>query len=127
VIARAILPGPYTLVFRNPARRYRWLTGLNPDAIGIRIPEFEGPGREVLDRASALMATSANIHGAREPKTLAEVAEVIRAGSGAVVDGGEVPGVPSTVIDFTGAEPRVLREGAASGAEAIERALAAVV
>jgi tRNA A37 threonylcarbamoyladenosine synthetase subunit TsaC/SUA5/YrdC len=43
-----------------------------------------------------------------------------------VVDGGELSGVPSTVLDFTGPEPRVLREGAASGAEAIERALAAV-
>src|SRR4051794_13541663 len=38
VIARALLPGPYTLVLANPARRFRWLTGLRPDTIGVRVP-----------------------------------------------------------------------------------------
>jgi tRNA A37 threonylcarbamoyladenosine synthetase subunit TsaC/SUA5/YrdC len=41
------------------------------------------------------------------------------------VDGGPLPGVPSTVLDFTQAEPRVIREGSASGAEALERVRAA--
>ena len=44
----------------------------------------------------------------------------------AEVDGGELPGTPSTVLDFTGAEPRVVREGAVPGAEALERAVAAL-
>ena len=39
----------------------------------------------------------------------------------AALDGGELPGTPSTVIDFTGAEPRVLREGAVPSEEAIRR------
>ena len=43
----------------------------------------------------------------------------------AVIEGGELPGTPSTVIDFSESEPRVLREGAAPGTEAIERGLAA--
>jgi len=53
------------------------------------------------------------------------VPEEIRAAA-LLVDGGELPGTASTVIDFTGAEPRVIREGAAPSAEAIDRALAAI-
>ena len=36
-------------------------------------------------------------------------------------DGGELPGLPSTVVDLTGPEPRVLREGAVPAAEALRR------
>lgn len=120
-LARLLLPGPVTLVVPNPARRYRWLTGANPDAIGVRVPELEGPGAEVLERAGAVVATSANLPGEPDPKTLEEVPEEIRAGAAAVVDGGPLPGTPSTVIDLTGPEPRVLREGMLSGDEALRR------
>jgi tRNA A37 threonylcarbamoyladenosine synthetase subunit TsaC/SUA5/YrdC len=54
------------------------------------------------------------------------VPEELRARCAAVVDAGELAGTASTVLDFAGEEPRVLREGAAPGAEAIERALAAL-
>ena len=46
--------------------------------------------------------------------------------AGAVVDGGELPGTPSTVVDVAGAEPVILREGAVRAAEALERAGAAL-
>ncbi len=126
VIARALLPGPYTLILTNPARRYRWLTGPSPDTLGVRVPVLEGPARDVLARVGAVMATSANLHGGPDPKRVDEIPEEIRAGCAAVVDGGELPGVPSTVLDFTGPEPRVVREGAAPAAEALERVAAAV-
>jgi L-threonylcarbamoyladenylate synthase len=126
VIARALLPGPYTLVLPNPARRYRWLTGKNYDTIGVRVPELPDPGAELLGRVSALAATSANRTGGPEPARLEDVPEEFRDGAAVVLDGGKLPGLPSTVLDFTGQEPRVLREGAARGGEAIERALAAV-
>jgi L-threonylcarbamoyladenylate synthase len=126
VFARALLPGPYTLVLPNPARRYRWLTGKNYDTIGVRVPELPEPSAELLGRVSALAATSANRTGGPEPARLEDVPEEFREGAAVVVDGGKLPGLPSTVLDFTGPEPRVLREGAASGGEAIERALAAV-
>ena len=71
------------------------------------------------------MATSANLHGGPEARTLADVPVEIRAGAGALVDGGELPGTPSTVLDLTGDEPRVLREGAVPADEALERAAAA--
>ena len=118
-IARALLPGAFTLVLPNPARRFPWLTGSSPETIGVRVPELAGPGAEVLAKVGALVATSANLPGGPDPRTLDEVPEQIRAAAAATVDGGELPGTPSTVIDFTGAEPVVLREGAVSGAEAL--------
>jgi len=125
VIARTLLPGPYTLVLPNPARRYRWLAGSNDAGIGVRIPELPEPSAELLRRVSALAATSANLAGGADPGRLEDVPEELRNAVAVVLAGGELPGVASTVLDFTGAEPRVLREGSASGAEAIERAVAA--
>jgi len=124
-IARALLPGPYTLVLSNPAKRFAWLCGETPEAIGVRVPELDGPGREVLDRVGALAATSANLAGGPEPRRLADVPEAIRAAC-VLVDGGELPGTPSTVLDFTGAEPRVVRDGAAPAADALACVAAAL-
>lgn len=118
-IARALLPGPYTLVLPNPARRFRWLTGLSPDTIGVRVPTLSGPGGNVLAAVGAIAATSANLPGAPDPRTLDEVPEELRSLAAAIVDGGDLAGTPSTVIDLTGPEPVVLREGAAPAAEAL--------
>ncbi len=126
-IVRALLPGPFTLILPNPAQRYRWITGSTPDRIGVRVPELAGPGSEVLARVGAVVATSANVHGGPDPRRLEDVPVEIRAGAAAVVDGGELPGTPSTVLDLTGDEPQVLREGAVPAEEALERALAATV
>src|SRR5205085_7818345 len=125
LVARALLPGPYTLIFSNPARRYRWLTGLTPEKIGVRVPELTGLAHQIVARVGALAATSANRHRGPEPRRLEDVPEAIRSSVGAVVDAGELPGVPSTVLDFTEVEPKVVREGAVPGRDAIERALAA--
>jgi L-threonylcarbamoyladenylate synthase len=125
VIVRALLPGPYTLVLPNSGRRYRWITGSTPDRIGVRVPELAGPGAEVFEQVGAVVATSANVHGGPDPRSVDEVAVELRAGAAAIVDGGELPGTPSTVLDLTGREPQVLREGAVPAAEALERALAA--
>jgi len=125
-LARLLLPGLVTLVLPNPARRFRWLTGTNPEAIGVRVPDFDGPGAEVLAGVGALVATSANHPGGPDPKRLDEVPEDIRRGAAALVDGGELPGSPSTVIDLTGEKPRILREGAFPAEEALRRLDAAV-
>jgi len=124
-IARAVLPGPYTIVLPNPERRYRWLCGQNPEAIGVRVPELPLSARTVVERAGPVAATSANLPGGSEPKRLTEVPEEIRAGCDALVDAGPLPGTPSTVIDFAGMQPRVLRQGAAPAEEALQRALTA--
>jgi L-threonylcarbamoyladenylate synthase len=57
-------------------------------------------------------ATSANASGGPSPRRVEDVPEEIRAACGAIVDAGELPGVPSTVIDLTSSTPRVLRQGA---------------
>jgi L-threonylcarbamoyladenylate synthase len=122
VIARALLPGPYTLVLPNPARRFSWLAGANYDTIGVRVPELPQPTAELLQRVSALAATSANIRGGPDPARLEDVPEALRGAVPVAIDAGELPGTPSTVIDFTRLEPRVIREGIASSAGAIARA-----
>jgi L-threonylcarbamoyladenylate synthase len=126
-LARALLPGPYTLVLPNPARRFRWLSGARPDTIGVRVPELAGPGAEVLARVGAVAATSANAHGGPEPRRLEDVPAELLEAAGAAVDGGELPGIPSTVLDLTGREPVVLREGAVPATEALGRAASVAV
>lgn len=111
-VVEAYLPGPYTLVVPNPARRFPWLTGSTPEAIGVRVPELPRQAAEVLAQVGAVCATSANAAGGSDPRRLDDVPAELRAACGAVVDAGELPGVPSTVIDLTGSAPRVLREGA---------------
>jgi L-threonylcarbamoyladenylate synthase len=120
-IARALLPGPLTLILPNPARRFGWITGTNPAAIGVRVPVLAGPGAEALAAVGAVVATSANHPGEPDPARFEDVPDEIRAGAGAVVDGGPLPGTPSTVVDLTGDEPKILREGALAGREVLRR------
>lgn len=121
-IARALLPGPYTLVLANPARRYPWLCGTTPGSVGVRVPSLTGDAAAILRRVGAVAATSANLHGGADPRRPRDVEPEIAAAA-LVVDGGELPGTASTVIDFTTPVPRVIREGAAPSADAIGRAL----
>jgi L-threonylcarbamoyladenylate synthase len=124
VIARALLPGALTLVLPNPARRFPWLTGGRPDTIGVRVPELPDVSAPILAGVGALAATSANLSGGPDPATVEDVPAEIREACAAVVDGGRLPGTPSTVVDLTEPEPRVLREGIVSAAEVLERASA---
>lgn len=119
-----LLPGPYTLILPNPAGRFPWLTGERPDTIGVRVPELSGDAAGVLEQVGVLAATSANLPGGRDPRRLEDVPWEIRDGCGALVEGGELPGVASTVVDLTGSEPVILREGTVPAEEAL-RAVAA--
>lgn len=119
--ARALLPGPFTLVLPNPARRFRWLTGDRPETIGVRVPALPPDAQAVLDRVGAVAATSANLPGGPDPRRADEVPRPLRDGCGAVLDAGPTPGTPSTVLDLTGPEPAVVREGAVSAEDALAR------
>lgn len=116
-----LLPGPVTLVLPNPARRFPAIAGENPEAIGVRVPELRGSAAEVLAEVGVVVATSANRPGDPDPSRLDDVPEEMRARAAAVVDGGELPGTPSTVVDLTGVEPRILREGAISSEDVLRR------
>jgi L-threonylcarbamoyladenylate synthase len=128
VLARALLPGPYTLVLPNPAQRYRWLTGMRPETIGVRVPGLPTEAKDVLDGFGAVAATSANVHGGPDPARVEDVPESVLRAAAAVIDAGPLPGTPSTVVDLTGPEPQILREGAVAAPDAmaaIARATAA--
>ena len=91
------LPGPYTLVF---------------EMVGVRVPNLPPTAAEVVREVGVVAASSANRSGGPDPRRVEDVPEEIRSACGAIVDAGELPGVPSTVIDLTSGEPRVLRQGA---------------
>ena len=91
------LPGAYTLVIGT---------------VGVRVPNLPPATAEIVGAVGVVAATSANLSGGPDPRRVDDVPPEIRAACGAVVDAGELPGVPSTVIDLNGAEPRVLRQGA---------------
>jgi L-threonylcarbamoyladenylate synthase len=93
------LPGPYTLVVGDPP-------------VGVRVPALPHATAEVVRAFGVVAATSANLSGGPDPRRVEDVPEEIRAACGAIVDVGELPGTPSTVVDLTGAEPVVLRQGA---------------
>ena len=119
--ARLLLAGPFTLVVPNPAGRLPWLVGARPGTIGVRIPVVVGLVAELLARIGVVAATSANLHGGPDPRRLSDVPPEILDGVAAALDAGALPGTPSTVLDLTGPQPRVLREGAVSAAEALAR------
>lgn len=96
------LPGPYTLVLPAP----------DGGTVGVRVPDLPPESAAVVGAVGVVCATSANASGGGDPRRIDDIPEEIRAACGAVVDAGELPGVPSTVLDLTGAEPRVLRPGA---------------
>lgn len=109
--ARRLLPGPVTLIVPNPARRYRWLAGPTPDRIGLRVPDLDPRLAAAIDHVGAIAATSANPTGHPPPQRLGEVDAALLDRVAIALDGGEVGGLASTVIDLTGPEPVILREG----------------
>jgi L-threonylcarbamoyladenylate synthase len=125
-IVRALLPGPFTLVIPNPATRFGWLSASRPEAIGVRVPTLAGPTAEIIERLGVVVATSANLPGGPDPRLLDEVPEQILTGVAVALDGGELPGTPSTVIDLTGSAPEILRPGAGDPAAALARIAAAL-
>jgi L-threonylcarbamoyladenylate synthase len=118
-VVQTLLPGPYTLVLPNPGGAFRWLSGTRPEALGIRVPSLEVAAGAVLEATGALAMTSANHPGGRDPRSLSEVPRDLVEGAAAVVDGGRLPGIASTVIDLTGDDPVILRDGAVASTEVL--------
>jgi tRNA A37 threonylcarbamoyladenosine synthetase subunit TsaC/SUA5/YrdC len=90
-------------------------------SVGIRVPVLPDAAADVVRRVGSVLATSANLHGGPDPRRLEDVPDPIRSACGAELDGGVLPGIPSTVVDLTGDEPRVLRVGAVPAADALAR------
>ena len=116
-IAGELLPGPYTLILANPARRFRWLCGDTPDKIGVRVPALPSPSQEVLDRVGALASTSANLAGGPEPRVLD-----VGTGTGAIALAlaQERPGARVTGLDVSADALALARENAERSGLAVE-------
>jgi L-threonylcarbamoyladenylate synthase len=121
--AEALLPGAVTLLLPNPLARYPLACGPDPWTLGLRVP---APG-PLAGVGLAVLQSSANHSGGADARTLDEVDEAIRDGADLVVDGGPLPGTPSSVVDLRGYERdgawSVLRAGGV-GSDAIAAALA---
>ena len=121
-----MLPGPVTLLLPNPARRYPLACGPEPERLGLRVPAL--PSRLAALGAARwpVLQSSANRSGGADARRLEDVDESIRRGVDLELDGGELPGTPSTVVDLTRYEDAgvfdVVREGAVPAA-AIARSL----
>lgn len=119
--AAALLPGPVTLVIANPERRYPLACRADPERLGVRLIGGPLAGANVV-----LFQTSANRSGEPAPASFAAVPAAIAGAADLAIDGGELTGLPSTVIDLTAIEAgggwTILREGALGGAE-VEAAL----
>lgn len=100
-------PGPLTVI----------LHASGGGTLGVRIPNHEVT-LELLRASGPLMTTSANLHGGDPAMTAGEAATL--PGIAAVLDGGVAPGgTPSTVVDLTGPEIHVLREGAIAAGDVL--------
>jgi L-threonylcarbamoyladenylate synthase len=107
----ALLPGPVTLVVDNPQGRYPLACRDRPERLGIRL--VDGP---LAGARCPLFQTSANRSGEPAPSRFAQIGADILAGADLAIDGGELLGTPSTVVDLTALDSdaswSVLREGA---------------
>jgi L-threonylcarbamoyladenylate synthase len=109
----ALLPGPATLVVANPQRRYPLACRADRERLGIRL--IVGP---LAGTMSPVFQTSANLSGEPAPARFGDVPVSIRDGADLAIDAGELPGLPSTVVDISSIEEdgtwRILRDGALS-------------
>jgi L-threonylcarbamoyladenylate synthase len=115
-----LLPGGVTVLVPNPAGRFALACGSDLGTLGLRVPvvpSLAGVRRPVLQ-------SSANRAGGPDPRSLDEVGPLLRAAVDLVIDVGELPGTPSTVVDLrryeVDGEWRVVREGAVGERELTE-------
>lgn len=127
-----LLPGPVTLLLPNPQRRFPLVcdpTDTHSGLLGLRVPVFPGPLIALAAVRMPAAQSSANLSGGSDPRRLGDVPAELCARADLVLDGGELPGTASTVIDLSQYEQngswQILREGpldVASVATALARA-----
>jgi L-threonylcarbamoyladenylate synthase len=114
-----LLPGGVTVLLPNPARRFPLACGSDAETLGVRVPLVPA----LADVRWPALQSSANRAGGPDPRRLEEVPELLRAASDLVIDRGELPGTPSTVVDLRGYEDAgawsVVRLGAVGEGELV--------
>lgn len=116
----ALLPGGLTVLLPNPTGRWPLACGPDPGTLGLRVPALAAPLSALRKVRRAVMQSSANASGGPDARRLADVPAALREAVDLALDGGELPGTPSTVLDLRGFEPdgawSVLRPGAVDAA-----------
>jgi len=111
-----LLPGPVTLVVANPQRRYPLACREDAEQLGVRLV-----GGPLAGAMCPIFQTSANLSGEPAPARFADIPAEVVARADLAIDGGELTGLPSTVVDLSGfdedGEWSVLREGGLERAE----------
>jgi len=124
IAVQALLPGPVTLLLGNPGQRFPLACdplGTHSALLGLRVPALPGPLAALAAVRLPAAQSSANFSGGPDPQRLADVPVELREGADLVLDGGELPGIASTVVDLCEYEERggwrVVREGPLTRAE----------
>lgn len=140
----ALLPGPVTLLLANPRGRYpgacspagggtgpldpcapagegtgplgrRAPAGAGAGLLGLRVPAFGGSLAALAGVCLPAAQSSANLSGSSDPRRLVDVPRSLREGADVALDGGELAGTASTVVDLSEYEDsrawRIVREG----------------
>jgi len=122
-----LLPGPVTVLLPIPTRLFPLAGGSENERLGVRVPALHGDLEPLSAVRVPVLQSSANLHGGADPRRLDDVPDELRAGVDLELDGGELPGIASTVVDLSDYEHdatyEVLREGALAGAD-LQRLLA---
>jgi L-threonylcarbamoyladenylate synthase len=119
---QALLPGPLTVLLPNPAARFPLAAAAgSTDVLGLRVPLLPAALRALCELRRPVLQSSANLSGARDARRLADVTPALLHQVDLVLDGGELPGVASTVLDLrdyarTG-DWRIVRAGPVGRAE----------
>jgi len=120
-----LLPGALTVVLPNPARRYPLACGPEPERLGVRVPSLEGELAPLAAMAWPVLQSSANRSGGDDARRVGDIDARVRDGVDLVLDAGELPGTPSTVVDLSSFEESgdwsVLRDGAVPQAAIAQR------
>jgi L-threonylcarbamoyladenylate synthase len=128
-LLEALLPGGVTVLLPNPARRFPLACGDEPETLGLRVPALPDALAPLRAVSWPALQSSANLAGGADARRLEDVPEELRAAADLLLDGGELPGTPSTVVDLRGfettGEAPVVREGAVPGAAIAAAAAAA--
>jgi L-threonylcarbamoyladenylate synthase len=127
---QALLPGGVTLLLPNPHRRFPLACGPDPETLGLRVPAWPEHLAALGAVRWPVLQSSANEAGGPDARTLDAVPQRIREAADLVLDGGELPGTPSTVVDLRpfelDARWAIGREGAVPAA-AVDQALRSAI
>jgi L-threonylcarbamoyladenylate synthase len=121
-----LMPGPVTVLLANPLGRFPLACGPRPDTLGLRVPALTGAIAALGSLDWPVLQSSANHAGEGDARNLDEVPGPIRAGADLLLDGGELAGTPSTVVDLRSFEEDgrwALRRPGAMDPESIARRL----